>query len=362
MLDERLDSKNFGTIDPNSSDYKYTAMKNDQYFPGSQSSVWIRTSIRDESKNDNRVLDTPAGHITRSAQTLNCDLVSHNMGAGEVVAPTCQEGGYRLKKCSACGYKVKTDFTAPVAHDYSVVVTPKVEPLCHLYGKTAVMKCKYCDKQIGGEDIPNLGHAYDNGTIIKKPTVKATGSITFKCTRCSFVYTRDIGKAPKKGTTVKTATGESYKVTKQIGKGQEFEFVAPDSKAASVVVPATVVYNDITYKVTSVKGFSGNKKVKTVVLGDNIKTIEDKAFYNCKNLTSVNIPKSVTKIGKQAFANCKKLKSITIATTKLTNKNVGDNAFKSINAKATIKVPKSKLSAYKKLLKAKGIKNQKITK
>lgn len=46
--------------------------------------------------------------------------------------------------------------------------------------------------------------------------------------------------------------------------------------------------------------------------------------------------------------------TITIKTTKLTSSKVGRKAFKGIYSKATIKVPKSKVSAYKKLLKAKG--------
>jgi hypothetical protein len=48
----------------------------------------------------------------------------------------------------------------------------------------------------------------------------------------------------------------------------------------------------------------------------------------------------------------------------LTTKNVGSKAFGSIYAKAVIKVPKSKLKAYQKLLKQKGVtgKKQKIKK
>ena len=54
------------------------------------------------------------------------------------------------------------------------------------------------------------------------------------------------------------------------------------------------------------------------------------------------------------------MKKISIKATKLTSKKVGSKAFKGIAAKAVIKVPKSKLSAYKKLLKSKGV-GSKIT-
>ena len=60
-------------------------------------------------------------------------------------------------------------------------------------------------------------------------------------------------------------------------------------------------------------------------------------------------------IGESAFSGCKKLKNITIKTKKLTTKKVGSKAFKGIHKKAVIKVPKSKLKAYKTMLKKRGI-------
>lgn len=100
--------------------------------------------------------------------------------------------------------------------------------------------------------------------------------------------------------------------------------------------------------------FSGCTNLQTVVIGKNVKTIGAKAFYKCTKIKKIVIPASVNKIGKQAFFGCKKLKSVTIETTKLNNKKVGAKAFKGTNKKATFKVPKKKLSAYKKLLKSKG--------
>ena len=89
-----------------------------------------------------------------------------------------------------------------------------------------------------------------------------------------------------------------------------------------------------------------------------------------KKTATVKIPASVTSqyntfkvvgIKSKAFYGEKKLKKITIKSTTL--KTVGKNAFKGINKKAKIKVPASKLKAYKKLLKKKGQKKTvKITK
>lgn len=111
--------------------------------------------------------------------------------------------------------------------------------------------------------------------------------------------------------------------------------VKPTSKAVtSVVIPSSVEINGYHFQVVSVsaKAFAGCKKLKKVTIGANVKTI-----------------------GKQAFKNCKKLSKVVIKTIKLTKASVGSGAFKNIAKKATIKVPKKKLKAYKKFLKKKGI-------
>lgn len=97
--------------------------------------------------------------------------------------------------------------------------------------------------------------------------------------------------------------------------------------------------------------------VKVTKIGDN-------AFKGNKKITKVTIESNVKAIGAKAFYGCKNLKTVTIKTKKLTSKTVGKNAFKGINAKAKVKVPKTKLKAYKKIFMKKGItgKKQKITK
>lgn len=59
--------------------------------------------------------------------------------------------------------------------------------------------------------------------------------------------------------------------------------------------------------------------------------------------------------GNNAFYKCTNLKTIVIKSKKLTSKNVSKNAFKGIGADTVIKVPKSKLNAYKKLFVQKGL-------
>lgn len=150
----------------------------------------------------------------------------------------------------------------------------------------------------------------------------------------------EIAAIPAKGK-VYTAGNLKYKVTKSAYKNGTVSVYAPTKKTlTSVSIPATVKINGYTFQVTAI----GNK-----------------AFAKCTKLKSVKIGTKVTTIGKEAFSGCKALTSITISSNVL--KAVGSSAFKGISAKAVIKVPAAKLSAYQKLLKGKGQKSSvKITK
>ncbi len=139
----------------------------------------------------------------------------------------------------------------------------------------------------------------------------------------------------KKGTKFTGPDKNQYKVTCADGKTFTVAFLKPKKGTKGTVkIPGSVTVNHVTYKVTAIAA---------------------NAFKNQKKIKKVVIPSSVNRIGKKAFYGCKNLKNITIKTTKLTKKNVGSKAFSGIHAKAVIKVPKKKQSAYKKILKARGV-------
>ena len=142
-------------------------------------------------------------------------------------------------------------------------------------------------------------------------------------------------KPAAKGTTLKDSKGATYKVTGAKVKNPTVTYVKPKKNVKKVSIPATITVKGIKYQVTAVS---------------------KDAFKNNKKVTQVTIDKNVKNIGKNALYGCKNLKKVIIKTTKLTKKTVGKNAFKGIHKKATIKVPKKKLNAYKKLLKNSGMK------
>ncbi len=161
------------------------------------------------------------------------------------------------------------------------------------------------------------------------PTQQPTAQPTQKPTEAP------VEEGNEEGTFIKDSQGSTFKITNADSENPEVQYEAPAKKAkGKVKVPAFVKVNGVTYQVTSVSGkaFKGNSKVTKIIIGKN-----------------------VTKIGKKAFSKCKKLKLLVIKSRKLKTKNVAKNAFKGITKKTTVKVPKSKIKAYRKLLRKKGL-------
>ena len=83
----------------------------------------------------------------------------------------------------------------------------------------------------------------------------------------------------------------------------------------SSLTKVTLNSNAIASKSYSANYTLGNifgSQVDEYVLGDDVTSIGNSAFYNCSNVTSVTIGNSVTSIGSYAFYNCSNVTSITI--------------------------------------------------
>lgn len=94
----------------------------------------------------------------------------------------------------------------------------------------------------------------------------------------------------------------------------------------AVTIPATVIWEDITYDVTSIsmEAFKGCGGLTSVSIPGSVAKIGDQAFYNCTGLTSVTIPDGVTSIGNEAFRNCSNLATVVIGDDV---KTIGYDAF-----------------------------------
>ena len=115
------------------------------------------------------------------------------------------------------------------------------------------------------------------------------------------------------------------------------DIVEYNGKEENVVIPAEV--NG--YTVTGISGWSGkptsshplgaitgafknNKTIKTVVIPDTVKYIDDESFYGCTALESVMFGNGVEEIGDYAFENCTSLSKVYIPVSV---KKIGAEAF-----------------------------------
>ena len=286
----------------------------------------------------------------------------HSWNDGAITTePTCTDEGVKTFTCNACG-KTRTEAVAALGHNYSSDWTIDTAAACETVGSKS-HHCTRCDSKKDVTEIPASGkHTWNNGVITKPATIAEEGVKTYTCTVCGVTRTETIAKLPMPTVTpVPTATptpaitsaptvtptpsvsvgtkitdkktGNIYKVTSSRSSSQTVAFIGNKVKT-SVTIPTTIKIKGATYKVTeiSTNAFKNNRKLKKVVIGQNI-----------------------VRIGKNAFYGCKKLTAITIKSSRLTLKNIGKNAFKNTSPKATVKVPKKQKALYNQILKKRGL-------
>ncbi len=98
------------------------------------------------------------------------------------------------------------------------------------------------------------------------------------------------------------------------------------SNVKNVTIPDNVVYDGISYNVTSIgiSAFEGRRNLTSVTIPNSVTSIGDNAFSGCSGLTSVIIPNSVQSIGSYAFQFCSGLTSVIIPNSV---QSIGSYAF-----------------------------------
>ena len=322
------------------------------------------------------------------------EKAAHTFNAGEITkAPTTTATGIKTYECEVCGYQKqevlpkKEDTTPgkptptpdkptptpdkptptpdkPVVTDISKAASKTVisgiKSTVTYTGKT--LKQSKLTVTVNGKKLSaktDYTVKYKNNKNIGKATITITGKGNYKGT---VKKTFQIKVSKKKAYVVEDI---KYKVTKDAKNGKGTVKVVGSTKKTNkkykkLKIANTVQIGGVTYKITAIekKAFANYKYLTSVQIGDKVTKISDQAFYGCKALTNIEIGKSVTTIGKSSFAKCKKLKQITFKTKKL-NK-VGKKAFKGINKKVVVNVPKKQYKKYVSLMK-KGNVPSKVT-
>lgn len=168
------------------------------------------------------------------------------------------------------------------------------------------------NKNIGIASVTIKGKGKYNGSVTKKFRITVQKNAVYTVSRLKY----KISNADTSGKGTVVFTGATDKAARK-----------------ALTIPTTVKIGGKNFRVTAIGGsaMSGAKKLTTVKIGANIMTVGAKAFYGCS-----------------------KLSNVTIFGTKLTTAKTGANAFKGIRSNCRFKVPASRVSAYKKLLRAKG--------
>jgi hypothetical protein len=309
------------------------------------------------------------------SQTITVNVTTHAWNAGKITtAPQCEKEGVKTYICTKCG-ATKTEAVEATGHQHTEIRNAKeaecettgytgdtyctdcnkklkegvvieltghqnievrdaVEATCKKAGYTGDIYCLKCGKQIStGIEIPAKAHSWGTGKITKPASYTKTGIKTYTCKICGTKRTEAINKIPMPRVgTVYTIAGNQYRITKV---GAEVSLIKTNAKAKSINIPATIKANGITYKVTTIvaKAFKQNKKLQSVIVGANVKSISNNAFFKCLSLKTVNLK-----------------------TVLLTSKTASKKAFKGANKKLVIKVPKKVKKSYKKIFKGLKVK------
>ena len=168
------------------------------------------------------------------------------------------------------------------------------------------------NKNIGTASVTIKGKGKYNGSVTKKFRITVQKNAVYTVSRLKY----KISNADTSGKGTVVFTGATDKAARK-----------------TLTIPTTVKIGGKSFRVTAIgtSAMSGAKKLTTVKIGANIMTV-----------------------GAKAFCGCSKLSNVTIFGTKLTTAKTGANAFKGIRSNCRFKVPASRVSAYKKLLRAKG--------
>ncbi|WP_270652442.1 leucine-rich repeat domain-containing protein [Blautia massiliensis (ex Durand et al. 2017)] len=168
------------------------------------------------------------------------------------------------------------------------------------------------NKNIGTASVTIKGKGKYNGSVTKKFRITVQKNAVYTVSRLKY----KISNADTSGKGTVVFTGATDKAARK-----------------TLTIPTTVKIGGKSFRVTAIgtSAMSGAKKLTTVKIGANIMTV-----------------------GVKAFCGCSKLSNVTIFSTKLTTAKTGANAFKGIRSNCRFKVPASRVSAYKKLLRAKG--------
>lgn len=290
------------------------------------------------------------------------DVKENETGTGYIITNTNHDYGaadysWSADKSTCTASRVcqkdKTHIETEKATVTSAVTTQPTYEKTGVRTYTAAFKNAAFSTQTQTETIAKRVKPQENiqtKTSIKKASVSGISNKNYNGKSQKQSIKVKLGKKTLKQGTDYTV---SYKNNKNIGKATvtikgKGKYEGSIKKTFQITVAKGKTYTAGNFKYKMTKASTNGKG--TVTLAATKKSKSDSKFTSCKITDTVKIGGKtfkVTAIGDNAFKGYKKLKTITIESKNL--KSVGKDAVKNIHKKATIKVPKDKVKAYKKL-------------
>lgn len=250
--------------------------------------------------------------VTYASSNENVASVSVNYN-GDVIISTSAVGDVTITATTADGLTATCvlhviDYSeASGIKDFDIgeaELTLNAGDYSRIVPKTVPEKCPYADFTYAVTD-DNLAEVNEAGYIY----AKKAGTV-YVAVVCNNMETMKFCKVTIVDPDVKTGTkftvnGLKYEIT-AIGTAGTVKCTGMENKSSkNVTIPSTVTYKGSKFKVTVIgkSAFAGSSKLKKVVVGSNVTTIEAKAFYNCKELKLLDIrSKKLKKVGSNAIA------------------------------------------------------------
>lgn len=183
------------------------------------------------------------------------------------------------------------------------------------YGCSAIHTIKFpnCIETIGDRSFENC-----EGLInVKIPeTVKKIGTHAFY----NCINLKDVDSTGNLQNFDSAFENTAYLLTRMGGEfiiaGNELRNYLGHGKKVVIPSNVNVIKEDV---------FSGHSEIEEVFIGDSVKHIGDRAFYNCTKLKTINMCCKVDEIGESAFSGCSSLESVDLGETEL--KTIQNNVF-----------------------------------
>jgi hypothetical protein len=194
------------------------------------------------------------------------------------VLATCYSTGLTQgSKCSDCGKIIVEQEVTSQRSCTDRELIYGYDATCTQTGLTNGQKCRVCGKiLVKQQTIPMLACNPSNWIVDKQPTKMVDGSRHTECTVCHKTIRTEILYAGSQGLKYKENDDGTYSVV-GIGECTDTEIVIPR------------MYRGQNVSSIADNAFKYNKKITSVKITDNIKSIGDMAFYQCEKLKNVMV-------------------------------------------------------------------------